>query len=125
VLHEFHVPRNVISLQIDLIRREHYGTLRGTRLEGRSLDELNQFLVGATTDIFSVLENSPVVGQSLRQIDLRERTGATVIAAVRAGKAIVNILPDFVLEAGDLLVMLGNHKALDDAAQLLRPSASV
>ena len=26
VLHEYHVPRNVIALQVDLIRKEHYGT---------------------------------------------------------------------------------------------------
>ncbi|HMF52173.1 MAG TPA: cation:proton antiporter, partial [Candidatus Saccharimonadales bacterium] len=77
VLHEYHVPRNVIALQVDLIRKEHYGTLRGLRLAGKQLDELSQFLIGTTTDVFSVLDDSPVVGQSLRQINLRERTGAT------------------------------------------------
>jgi CPA2 family monovalent cation:H+ antiporter-2 len=123
VLHEFHVPRNVIALQVDLIRKEHYGTLRGLRLAGKQLDELSQFLIGATTDVFSVLDDSPVVGKSLRQIDLRERVGATVIAAVREGKPFHHVGPDFVLQAGDLLVVLGGHKALDDAAQLLSPGS--
>ncbi|HUF40503.1 MAG TPA: cation:proton antiporter [Verrucomicrobiae bacterium] len=125
VLHEYHVPRNVIGLQVDLIRKEHYGTLRGLRLEGKRLDELNRYLIGATTDIVSVLEDSASIGQSLRQIDLRKRTGATVIAAVRDGKPAANVGPDLVLQAGDLLVVLGNHKALDDAAQLINlPSAA-
>src|SRR2546430_1293032 len=44
VLQEYHIPRNVISLQVDLIRREHYGTLRGIRLQGKQLDALSQFL---------------------------------------------------------------------------------
>ena len=121
VLHEYHVPRNVIALQVDLIRKEHYGTLRGLRLAGKQLDELSHFLIGATTDVFSVLDDSPVVGQSLRQINLRERTGATVIAVVRDGKPIHQVGPEFVLQAGDLLVVLGAHKALDDAAQLISP----
>jgi len=125
VLHEYHVPRNVIALQVELIRKEHYGTLRGLRLEGKRLDELNRFLIGATTDIISVLEDSPLVGQSLRQMDLRKRTGATVIAAVRDGKPATNVGPDFVLQASDLLVVLGDHKALDDAAQLISPRAEL
>jgi CPA2 family monovalent cation:H+ antiporter-2 len=124
VLHEFHVPRNVIGLQVELIRKEHYGTLRGLRLEGKRLDELNKFLIGATTDILSVLEHSPLVGQTLRQIDLRKRTGATVIAAVRDGRPVSEVGPDFALQAGDLLVVLGDHKALDGAAQLLSPRSN-
>jgi CPA2 family monovalent cation:H+ antiporter-2 len=124
VLHEFHVPRNVIGLQVELIRKEHYGTLRGLRLEGKRLDELNKFLIGATTDILSVLELSPAVGQTLRQIDLRKRTGATVIAAVRDGKPVSEVGPDFALQPGDLLVVLGDHKALDAAAQLLSPRSN-
>jgi CPA2 family monovalent cation:H+ antiporter-2 len=125
VLHEYHVPRNVIALQVELIRKEHYGALRGLRLEGKRLDELHRYLIGATTDIISVVEDSPLVGQSLRQIDLRRRTGATVIAAVRDGKPAANVGADFVLQAGDLLVVLGDHKALDDAAQLIQPRADV
>ena len=121
VLQEYHVPRNVIGLQVDLIRREHYGTLRGLRLQGKQLDELSQFLIGATTDIFSVSEDSPLVGQSLREIDLRERSGVTVIAAVRDGKPFHNVGPEFVLQAGDRLVLLGDHKSLDEAAQMFTP----
>jgi K+:H+ antiporter len=121
VLQEYHIPRNVISLQVDLIRKEHYGTLRGLHLQGKQLDELSQYLIGATTDIFSLPENSPLVGQSLREIDFRDRSGVTLIAAVRDGKPFHNVGPEFVLEAGDRLVLLGDHKALDDAARMISP----
>jgi CPA2 family monovalent cation:H+ antiporter-2 len=124
VLQEYHVPRNVIGLQVDLIRNEHYGTLRGLRLQGKQLDQLSQFLVGATTDIFSVLDDSPVAGQSLREIALGERSKVTVIAVVRDGKPFHNVGSDFVLQPGDLLVLLGDHKSLDDAAQMISPRAS-
>jgi CPA2 family monovalent cation:H+ antiporter-2 len=124
VLQEYHVPRNVIGLQVDLIRREHYGTLRGLRLEGKQLDELSQFLVGATTDTFSVLDDSPVVGRSLQETALGERSKVTVIAVVRDGKPFHNVGSDFVLQPGDLLVLLGDHESLDHAAQMISPRSS-
>jgi K+:H+ antiporter len=122
VLQEYHIPRNVISLQVDLIRKEHYGTLRGIQLQGKQLDALSQFLVGTTSDIFSIIEKSPAVGKSLGEINLPSRSGVSVIAVVRDGKSYPNVDNDFKLAVGDMLVLLGGHKALDDAAQILNPS---
>ena len=122
VLQEYHIPRNVISLQVDLIRKEHYGTLRGIQLQGKQLDALSQFLVGTTSDIFSIIEKSPAVGKSLEEINLPSRSGVSVIAVVRDGKSYPNVDNDFKLAVGDMLVLLGGHKALDDAAQILNPS---
>jgi monovalent cation:H+ antiporter-2, CPA2 family len=121
VLQEYHVPRNVISLQVDLIRREHYGTLRGLHLQGRQLDQLSRFLAGTTTDIFLVQEGSPAIGKSLEALELRSRIGVTVIAVVREEKSTPNPPSDFVLQSGDAMILLGSHKALDDASQILSP----
>jgi CPA2 family monovalent cation:H+ antiporter-2 len=121
VLQEYHIPRNVISLQVDLIRREHYGTLRGLRLQGKQLDALSQFLVGTTSDVFSIVAGSPAIGKSLDEIDLGPRSGVSVVAVVRDGKSYPNVGNDFKLGAGDLLILLGGHKALDDAGQILNP----
>ena len=122
VLQEYHIPRNVISLQVDLIRKEHYGTLRGIQLQGKQLDALSQFLVGTTSDIFSIIEKSPAIGRSLEEINLPSRSGVSVIAVVRDGKSYPNVDNDFKLAVGDMLVLLGGHKALDDAAQILNPN---
>jgi K+:H+ antiporter len=122
VLQEYHIPRNVISLQVDLVRKEHYGTLRGIRLQGKQLDALSQFLVGTTSDIFSIVEASPAIGKSLEEINLPLRSGVSVIAVVRDGKSYPNVGNDFKLAVGDMLVLLGGHKALDDAAQILNPA---
>lgn len=123
VLQEYHLPRNVISLQVDLIRKEHYGTLRGLRLQGKRLDELTQFLVGTTTDTLLILEGSPAVGQTLAGLEVRQKSGVTVIAVVRDGKSFHNPAPDFRLASGDILVLLGSHKELDEAMGLFSPLA--
>ncbi len=123
VLQEYHLPRNVISLQVDLIRKEHYGTLRGLHLQGKRLDELSQFLVGTTTDTLLILEGSPAVGQTLAGLEVRQKSGVTVIAVVRNGQSVHNPSPDFRLASGDILVLLGSHKELDEAKWLLSPPA--
>jgi len=121
VLHEFHIPRNVIAMQVDLIRRERYGMLRGLKLQGKTLDQLSQYLAGTTTDTCMILQGSPAAGKSLGAVELRARSGVTVIAVVRDGKSTHNPPPEFVLGAGDVLVLLGSHAELDRATELLNP----
>ncbi len=122
VLEEFHVPRNVIQLQVDLMRRERYRMLRGLKLEGKSLDQLGQYLAGTTTDTVLLLDGSPAIGQTLAGMEVRSRYGVTVIAVVRNGGSIHNPPPDFLLSAGDVLVLLGSHQELDQAMRLLSPT---
>ncbi|HEY1266540.1 MAG TPA: cation:proton antiporter [Candidatus Binatia bacterium] len=121
VLQEYHLPRNIISLQVDLIRREQYGALRGLRLEGKALDELGRYLAGTTADTMLVTDGSPAAGRSLAEIELRERSGITVIAVVRDGLSTHNPPADFRLAAGDVLVLLGSHQQLDDATRIISP----
>ena len=66
VLQEYHVPRNVITLQVELVRREGYSMLRGLRLEGKSLARFGQFLTGATADTFLVQEDAR--GRTIRSV---------------------------------------------------------
>jgi K+/H+ antiporter YhaU regulatory subunit KhtT len=63
------------------------------------------------------------VGKSLEEINLPSRSGVSVIAVVREGKSYQNVGSDFKLAAGDLLVLLGGHKALDDAGRILNPAS--
>ena len=45
----------------------------------------------------------------------------TLIAVVREGKSIHNPGAEFVFASGDVLVLLGGHKELDEASQILSP----
>lgn len=125
VLDRYHIPRNLISLQVELIRQGHYGMLRGLRFQGKRLDELNRFLIGITADIYMILDGSAELNKNFGEIDLHNRSGATVIAAVRDGKFFYSFDVDFRLRVGDMLVLLGSHKALDDAARILKPGSEI
>ncbi|OGR87365.1 MAG: hypothetical protein A3A86_08160 [Elusimicrobia bacterium RIFCSPLOWO2_01_FULL_60_11] len=53
-------------------------------------------------------EDSPAAGRSIRDLGVRQRSGATVVAVYREGNLIANPEPDTVLEAFDILVIWGS-----------------
>jgi monovalent cation:H+ antiporter-2, CPA2 family len=65
---------------------------------------------------------SRYVGKTLKQIDLRGLTGASVIAIERAG-AMVHPTGDEALLANDTLVLIGTRDAVAAAQELLRSTA--
>jgi K+:H+ antiporter len=119
VLRRLHVPRNVIQLQVDIIRQERYGMLRGLALPSQSLSEVEHLLARTLTETVLVDERSPAAGRSIADLRLRRETGATVIAVIRAGSPHVNPDPAFEIAVDDLIVLLGGHEALDRALERL------
>ena len=119
VLNQYHVPSNVIANQINLIRLEGYKMLRGISLEQENIGRIAALFAGATVDNYQVQPDSAAAGRTLGELDLRKATGATVVAIARNGKAITNPNPDFKIEVDDILVLLGAHKELDMAVNLL------
>jgi CPA2 family monovalent cation:H+ antiporter-2 len=61
---------------------------------------------------------SRTIGLTLRQIDLRGRTGASVLAIRRGNQALVPTGRE-AIEAGDVLAVMGTHEAVDAARELV------
>ncbi len=125
VLHEYHVPGNIIANQIQLVRFGGYKMLRGLSLDQENLGRVASLFAGATVDNIQLQPGSPAIGKTLKDLDLRHATGATVIAVVRNGEAATNPGPDYTLLADDILVLLGAHRDLDEAAGLLTQRGQV
>lgn len=121
-LEEYHIPANVIQVQRELIRSEGYSILRGKPQDASWSDKIMNILAVGTVQTFLLENDSLVVQKSLREINLRKLTGATVISIVRGGKAIVSPEPDFVLQEGDILVLVASHMDMDRAFTFLRSS---
>jgi monovalent cation:H+ antiporter-2, CPA2 family len=119
VLHEYHVPGNVIANQIQLVRFGGYKMLRGSSLDQANFGRIAALFAGTTVDNIQLERDAPAAGKSLRELDIRKNTGATVIAIVRSGEAIGNPGPDFTLQPDDIMVLLGAHVNLDKAMNLL------
>ncbi len=62
---------------------------------------------------------SPAVGRSLAELNLRGRTGATVLAITRGAEGLLVPTAKEVLRADDVLALAGTHEAIDAARELL------
>jgi TrkA domain protein len=62
----------------------------------------------------------PFDGRTLGDTALRTRTGASVVAVMRAGQVHASPTPDFTLTAGDLVVTVGTSEGLDNAVKILK-----
>ncbi len=122
VLKEFGIPDNVIENQILMVRSGRYGMLRGSPITARQRSEILQMLDATATQTFLIPTNSPAHGRSMKDLDLRAKSGATVIAIVRSGKPLTNPSPDAHMQEGDVLVLVGSHTQLDTAKSLLSES---
>ena len=119
VLHQYHVPGNIIANQISLVRFDGYKMLRGLSLDQEKIGRIAALFAAATVDNMQVQPEWACLGKTLRELDLRRSSGATVIAIVRNGEALTNPGAEFTLQVDDILVLLGAHKELDTAADIL------
>jgi CPA2 family monovalent cation:H+ antiporter-2 len=119
VLEIFHVPPNVVDAQTRLLRGERYGILRGAADAGAISGKLAEILAAGTVETFLVGSGSPADGKTLKSLDLRRKTGATVIAVVRGEKTFKSPPPELKIADGDTLVLVASHADMDRAFRLL------
>ena len=59
--------------------------------------------------------DSPAVGKLIRELELRTRTGASIVGFARNGTNLINPGPDEELQSGDQVLLLGTRAQLDAA----------
>jgi CPA2 family monovalent cation:H+ antiporter-2 len=120
VLEKYHVPRNVIDAEVKVLRGECYGMLRGSCSAIRPLaHRIADMLAAGTADTYFVGQDAWPEGKTLGTIDLRGRTGATVIAVVRGDQSFASPGAEFTVEAGDTLVLVASHRDMNRAFEFL------
>jgi len=119
VLREYGFARNVVQREADKIRHEGYQQLRLLSDPHIEAGAMAEALGTASTQTLFVDANSPAVGKALGQVDLRRRTGATLIAAIRDGDSQINPGPDFMFAAEDIIVLFGSPEEIEKAIEVL------
>lgn len=128
VLHRYGTPRNVIEGQIDRIRRQGYEMLRSTStpaLLTTPLATLGAAFDAASTETIKLSADSPVVGKNLGELDLRGKTGATVIAVVNDGTTKISPGANYKLREGDTVVLLGSPEKVERARNIIQPQTNI
>jgi len=115
VLEKFHVPRNLVEAQVKALRGECYGMLRGSCAVRPVAERIGDLLTAGTAETFFVGQGAWPGGKTLGALDLRGRTGATVIAVVRGEESFASPGAEFEIKDQDTLVLVASHRDIDRA----------
>jgi CPA2 family monovalent cation:H+ antiporter-2 len=80
---------------------------------------LPSLLSDADLATVAINPGSPVAGRLIRELELRTRTGASIVGIERAGARIINPGPDEELQSGDQVLLLGSVPQLNSAKSAL------
>ncbi|MGC9334475.1 MAG: cation:proton antiporter [Anaerolineae bacterium] len=106
------------------VRHDHYGQMVNPDAEHRMLLELLDAANSIEILWFDVPADSPLVGQTLLEADLRARTGASVVAILRDRQLMPNPKSMMVFEAGDRVALIGDQEQLAVVEGLLATTFS-
>jgi monovalent cation:H+ antiporter-2, CPA2 family len=85
-------------------------------LEPKPMPEL---LREAEVETMEIPAGSMMIGRKLREIPLRQQTGASIVAIERGGQRVINPGPEEILVVGDRVLLLGQTEQLPAACDLL------
>ncbi len=97
--------------------------LFGGSVFSHELSHLREAASAIVVDWLPIETGSRFVDRPLGDTELRTRTGVSIVAVIRDGKAIPSPPPRFVFAAGDVVVAVGTVEALAAATEILRSEA--
>jgi len=92
--------------------------LEGAYFQPVEMDDIQVPMGESIIEWHDVPAGSALVGRSLQAMEIRERTGVSVIAIQRGDETIDNPLPDTVVQADDILVTLGTRDEQQSFSEL-------
>ncbi|SIQ68392.1 potassium/proton antiporter regulatory subunit, CPA2 family [Haladaptatus litoreus] len=93
--------------------------LEGAYFQPVEMDDLNVPLGESIIEWVEVKDGSSLVGQTLQEAEIRQRTGVSIIAIQRGEETISNPSPDTSIDSGDLLVAIGTREEQAELSDLL------
>ena len=94
--------------------------LLGASPVSEAVSAVQQRLEGLAIDWITIPAGSPVVGATIAEGAFRTRTGVSIVAVLRGESAHPAPGPEFGLEPGDTLVVVGTVRGLEELAVILR-----
>jgi CPA2 family monovalent cation:H+ antiporter-2 len=111
------MARHLIQHQVEEIRSEGYEMLRTPSLPMIDMAKISEALGSVATETAQLEPGAPAVGKTIGELKLRTMTGVSIIAIIQEDEANVNPGPETVINAGDVLVLIGTPEKVDQAIE--------
>lgn len=112
------IPVERIQQFTDEVRHELYRPIYESVPECKTINQLQNATHLLQLKWISVDSNSPLMGNTIGELNIRRRTGATVVSIMRQGKIYDNPQPAFRFEENDLVGVIGRAVHLKAFAEL-------
>ena len=112
-------PLREVYQYTEAVRHDQYNLSVTSDEEHRTLHDLNMALRGVEIAWIDLDGESPLVGRSLAESDIRSQSGASVVALVREKQLVANPKSMTVFEAGDRIGLIGDAGQIESARKLV------
>ena len=113
LLSKYFVPRNEIEDFVVRLRGLNYEMIRTIHHEQKGLQDYRLEISDTEILTFKVREESPFAGRKLKELQLRQDWGVSVLAIKRNGSIMANPEGEEQVLTGDILVVFGRHIDVD------------
>jgi CPA2 family monovalent cation:H+ antiporter-2 len=117
-------PTGQIQSYVDAVREDAYQANVSDDQQHKVLDQLVTAVRGVEIEWHTLVDNSPLIGKSLAEADIRAHTGASVIAVIREQAVIPNPKSNTVFRKGDMVGFIGSMPEITAAIHLFEPENS-
>ncbi|CAN2041145.1 hypothetical protein GMMP15_320008 [Candidatus Magnetomoraceae bacterium gMMP-15] len=118
VLTKYLIPKDEIEALVAKIRSDGYEMFRSLFKESSSFSDLNIYLPDVEIGTLKLVEESPLIGKSLIELELRKKYGVTVLAIRRNSQTLSNPNVNMPFYAKDVLYVLGASDRVAEVAGL-------
>ncbi|MFQ5962616.1 MAG: NAD-binding protein, partial [Candidatus Methylomirabilales bacterium] len=119
VLRRYHLPRTVIGEQVEKVRREKYEMLRQLQTPPLAHADVARLFSRVDMETYLAQEAGPTTGKTIGELQIRHRTGVSVVAVIQNGSVWANPGPEHRIAAGQVLVLVGSRQQVEQALTLL------
>jgi TrkA domain protein len=99
--------------------------LMGTYFKPEAKDEKEMFMKNLLIEWVNIDSSSFLAGKSIKELEIRKKTGASVIAIIRNNETITNPSPDEVIKSGDTLIIVGNKEQIKRFFEVFYPLCEI
>ncbi|MEW6410026.1 MAG: cation:proton antiporter regulatory subunit [Nitrospirota bacterium] len=104
-------PSRVFELTEEEARQ--IGAILTGRCETRIVETMDVVMKDLVIEWVKIEPSSSMVGKSIKEMEIRKKTGVSIVAIIREEAGIPSPAPDEIIHSGDLLLIIGRADQID------------